>query len=124
MAKAKKKKVVRSFVVNRRRWKRGDAAGLAAALLSDSGQMCCLGFLARECGLKPRQILNASDISSIVDEEAREGVYDALPAKFRDLEEKIVCANDSSDPDHRGRLRETILKGLFARAGIEISFKG
>ena len=36
-------------------------------LLNDEGNMCCLGFFAKSCGIKPRDIRGVNDPSDFVD---------------------------------------------------------
>jgi hypothetical protein len=130
------------LTIDRAKWGRGTGKG---RLLRD-GKMCCLGFLARECGLGPKSISGVevpSDLGRydkntdtttprkvrrhqdvwntlLVKIKPREPFKDAM--KCGDAEAVLVTINDSTDltPARRERL----LTKEFAKIGVEVTFIG
>lgn len=68
MKKQKEKKVVKdvkSFVVDRSKWLRGEGFD-DSCLLTTGNRMCCLGFYAEACGLDRKTIRNIQSPSGVV----------------------------------------------------------
>lgn len=117
---------MKKFVVDRKRWGRG---GIDGALLNNSGQKCCLGFLATACGIR----LKRGTMSDFTDIPAKQQHF--LPEKLRCKKDKfgglvgtklhndLVEVNDSFDIQMRGRAREAKLTKLFRRAGVQVTFR-
>ena len=115
------------FRVNREKWVRGGAPAFerfgSAKLLNDRGNMCCLGFVSKQCGAKTGVLLGKSFPSEL-------GC--TLPAKAKFLlevdeyqpwlEDRAQAIND--DPALKPNTREAKLKALFREAGHEIEFYG
>jgi hypothetical protein len=135
-------KVSMDLVIDRAKWGRGQGNG---ALLRD-GKMCCLGFLARECGLGAKTISGVgvpSDFSRCDDDgngvprkvRRHQEVWNAvlgkikprLPftdarAKATDVEDVLVMINDEAAmTDAR---RERLLTKEFAKIGVKVTFVG
>jgi hypothetical protein len=134
-------KVSMDLVIDRAKWGRGEGYG---ALLRD-GKMCCLGFLARECGLGAKTIKGVrapSDFSRYIDDETsipckvrrHQEIWNAVLGKIKprapfkgasegsDVEGILVIINDSEDltPARRERL----LTKEFAKIGVKVTFVG
>jgi hypothetical protein len=106
----------KKLVIDRKRWKRGDSG---SALLTRSGQMCCLGFYARACGFSAKEILDVGDLESLVDfYGSAGGISKSILANENDL----IRVNDSETV--RGKDRERELTRLFEAYGVKLSFKG
>lgn len=98
-------------------------------MLTDSGQMCCLGFYTKACGFSDDEIRNVSIPSELIDDRFTDKslteVVDSMPRVQKVLsavireETSLISANDSGP---RGRGREKEIKRLFARAGIRVRF--
>jgi hypothetical protein len=70
--------ITHEFTIKDSLWIHADENGnsMRSALLLDNGKMCCLGFYARSCRLKPRQILDIADPATLADDG------EALPEQF------------------------------------------
>ena len=109
--------------VSRRRWLRGNENG---RLLDKSGKMCCLGFGARQCGVKAKALLNVGMPGTIADPDCTQALCDS-PLLTGDsskwdsvLSEAASGIND--DPTITDRQRETQLRALFREHGHQIVF--
>lgn len=92
--------------------------------LREPGKMCCLGFLAKACGIPDEKL---------VDLGFPEASWSAVPVPFRKLNDydtviaqqhpmyKATTINDSEYPQEE---KEKMLTELFAKEGIELSFEG
>ena len=101
--------------VVRKKWYRGKG-GDDSRLLCESGQMCCIGFLARRLGYKPREI---RDVSTLVDTE------DYLKVdSFAYEQDSILCdcyeVND--DTAISDATRERKLTALGKKMGVRFTF--
>lgn len=124
-------KKIKKFTVVRKRWARGVNSGPLYS--QDSQNMCCLGFLARECGANIRDgsknsirnlgfIYEAPHVAwpqklKPVTKTDGEGAYLA----DSDLASKIIDVNDDDSIGDAKRERE--LKKLFEKADVEIVFE-
>lgn len=113
--------------VSRKRWLRGVEN---SALLSSNKKMCCLGFGARQCGVKARDILNKLMPGSIRPDHRTQALLDSpllttiefSPGSCYNslLSEGAAVIND--DPKLTDRERETQLRSLFRKHGHQIVF--
>lgn len=128
------------FTVKRSKWIRGrDTMGSyllradAEKLGVDDGKMCCVGFLAKACGLKKRHINGCYYISQVdldlVPEENRPVVKWMYSGRRSESEygesvaSKAVYDTNDDDGIIDDAKREAELKKLFAKHGIEVEFK-
>jgi hypothetical protein len=121
------------FVVQRSKWLRGKEDG--TVLLDQHGCMCCLGFVAKQCGVTDYNLLDSGLPSSMGlsegDEDAQRigGVlltpqrYSSSPGSWRDadLVEVAVEINDSTTLTDDER--EARLTALFAKHGYTLRFE-
>lgn len=100
------------FIVNRNRWYRGKKD---SCLLNTDGKMCCLGFLAKQCGYSDEDIFKHWYPESVKDNSK-------FPNSVlgKDVVE-IVKIND--DPNISEDVRETLLKHEFNKNGILVKFE-
>lgn len=108
----KTKKPVFEFTVKERKWLRGGDNG---TLLSNTGQMCCLGFLCKAAGVKNYQLADGevpSDISYYLEED---GI--TLPNFNED-----ACTNINDRTGTPLKERKALLTAEFAKTGIKINF--
>lgn len=94
--------------------------------------MCCLGFYGKACGLSDASIAEHADYTSptLVDsipdemmwlvEEYKSPINGDVEMQSSDQAEALIGANDI--PNYLNTLRERIIKGLFAKQGIEVEF--
>ena len=110
-----------TFVVDRKTWYRGKGSE-GSRLLDSSGQRCCLGFVAEQCGIGDEDLLGSPDIIGV----SYPAVVNFPEWLYKDGETAdagfVYEVNDScSISDEK---RERMLKRVFAQAGDEIQFVG
>jgi hypothetical protein len=109
-----------TFVVQRSKWLRG-AFGEASTLLNAQGRSCCLGFVARQCGVADERMLNKHRPSDTRETDRLGGVLVKLTdGTDTALTRTAMAINDSgvfNDPE-----REAQLTQLFKRAGYTLRF--
>lgn len=118
-------KDVKKFVIDRSKWLRGQGS-INSYLLDNEGKMCCLGFYAQECGLRPQDIKNVAEpITVVVSKKkdwnsfliATDGAVDNSPDTW-----KLMEIND--DPKLDDKVREKFIKDRFAEHDIKVKFIG
>lgn len=131
-----KNKYKHEFTVNRKTWVHGTEDSYErlpkSGLLIDDGRMCCLGHLARSCGVKPDDIRGKAmpDDIYIYDDT----IKNASLKKFQELTTTVKDRNDMSRTveklahinDYDGLpldKRQKMLTSLFKRIGIKVQFK-
>lgn len=110
-------KEIKQFTIDRRNW------GMRA-LLNKNGTMCCLGHLAKACGL-PDASLRTDDGDSLA--LPRSHFADAgYPAKFaRNNFDVQHLAAEINDNDNMSRPeKEQRITTLFKAHGIKVKFVG
>lgn len=109
------------FTVHRPTWRRGHSE--SALLLN--GERCCLGFLGKTLGLSDAVMEGAFAITHTESCHGRgtyprPGVDSRLRERLEEVEDDIICLNDSGCvTDER---REAELTKLFEDAGIKVVF--
>lgn len=112
-----------NVTINRKRWTRGNTSG-DSALRTETGQSCCLGFVARACGI-------TTPVHSFIFSELNEEKFNLLPKGLRpvrkageyvntQLHDDLVSVNDSYDV--RGAVREEKIAKLMKKANIKVKF--
>ena len=109
------------FTVWRGKWLRGNSQ--RSALLVENGCMCCLGFLAKTLGATDELIDGHGTPEEVRAIPWPESLVAQGELKCEDTEVcmSIVYAND--DDGYADDERESHLRDLFARAGIDIEFR-
>lgn len=115
---------IKTLVIDRSKWHRGESPKGSALLLED-GSMCCLGFYCKALGKTDAELLN-------VTAPDRVGVRGWLGEKYaggeRDVDHVLMSINDSTNlgvdgQEHSEALRETNIAAIFhANGGIEVTF--
>ena len=110
--------------VSRRRWLRGNENG---RLLDKSGRMCCLGFGARQCGVKAKALLNVGMPGTIADADCTQALYDSPLLCGENSKWDSVLSEAASEINDdptilTDRQRETQLRTLFRKHGHQIVF--
>lgn len=120
---------MKRVVIRRRKWCRGESSiGDGSALRTKTGQSCCLGFVARACGVKTPT--GTSTFSRLDPSE-----YDKLPKKLAptplpawnntwlnsSLHNALVSVNDGDELT--GKSREKEIRRLLKQANILAVFK-
>lgn len=138
MADKKKKK---KLTIKRSLWYRGKG-GCGSFLMRSNGEMCCLGFAARQLGKVPEEdILGKSTPSDLLDEHRNWETDQLNPDEIRlhrqlssgglgflykkDLDNSNVCEGlMHSNDDHllNEKEREEKIRDSFKRQGIEVEF--
>jgi hypothetical protein len=109
-----KLKSVKAFVIDRKVWARGHQR-VNQLRRRDDGKMCCLGIYLKACGA-PTCALTGFGVPVDVKTLIVPGWLGTNKAS------DLVCANDAYFDDEARR--EDDVKAGFAKAGIEVTFKG
>ena len=112
-----------TLTINRKRWARYGSDKGESALLNEDGNMCCLGFLGRACGLKPTDLRVGmpGDTYSGLHHKWSKGVIGKRNPYSR-WASKAATVNDSDK--YSPEKREAILVNHFKKIGIELKFTG
>jgi hypothetical protein len=117
------------FIVKKSRWLRGTPNSM---LLGDSNKMCCLGFVCRQLGLKPKDIMfkvMPSDIESEDNDKETKELQKKLKTSIRLLNptngdtpftNKAVAINDNELITDKERIEK--LTKLFKTKKHNITF--
>ena len=108
-----------TLVIRKKKWVRGAKNG-ESSLLNSQGCMCCLGFLAIECGA------DRGDISGKPSPDATNGVLWPRRLLNRDGNNSALChamvkANDDQGIDDNARIKT--LTPLFRQIGFRLVVK-
>lgn len=113
-------KKVTEFVVDRAKWKTEDLPNALfgnTALRNRQGMQCCLGFLARTCGYKVKDIISVG-LPYMIDDTSKFAACGIDPRAIDGAAE----INDDNTLSRKER--EARLKVFFAKRGIKIKFVG
>ena len=127
---SKEYKDVKKFVVKRSKWYRGEGDA-ESRLQTSKNKMCCLGFYAKECGLKKKDILDIGspgevpyDIKNLWDTfllESKTHFYTDEPSiSDSSIANDMMEINDNEFITEKER--ELRLKELFKTQGIKLKF--
>ena len=110
-------KKVKSFVIDVKKWLRGEGSKRSSLHRKSDGKMCCVGQYLEACGAPPESFLGLAEISEtdyrIVGFNGADGVdTDATPCLYSD--------NDTRDITEAER-REKIRAG-FRALRVKVSF--
>lgn len=120
------RKYEREFTIDRSKWVVGGYPDLGPAMLLNSkGNMCCLGHISQQCGL--RGLRGVAGPGAL--KEANERVPFLVPTGYLSggggeskLTPDAIEINDN--PRLSQKERETALKELFAKHKIKLTFVG
>lgn len=115
------------FVIDRKRWYRGKGDSESRLLVPGTQKMCCLGQVARQCGLKPKNIRDVSspaNVSTVLHDQFPKWLLGicVLDAKTID---SPACTNAmavNDDPEITDKDRERQLKAIFKKHGATLTF--
>jgi hypothetical protein len=115
------------LVIDRQKWARGAEEGM---LLNTQCKMCCLGFAALACGLKPHQIKNV-EMPADTREETKPTRNKTVWNALLDIDEGGRCdteiasylASVNDDSDMSDKMREHKIRQKFKKIGVEVTFK-
>ena len=111
-----------NFTVERSKWYRGK--GSSSRLLTKTGQMCCLGFLAKELGYQDQEILKIGTPAGLYDDGKKfpRSFFPKKPdiAKLSDSCWFLVEVNDN--PSLTDDKREYLLAKEFEKNNIKVEF--
>lgn len=112
---------MKKLVISVKRWLRGGKA--ESVLRNESGSMCCLGFLARDCGASVNNILNKSTPMVTADINWPKGILtnDSFGGYDSTITNQIVTVNDHESLPLKQKQSE--LKQLFLKIGYRLTFK-
>ena len=135
MSKTKKPLPWQTLTINRKRWLRGVKNGGSYLRHPNNQKQCCLGFYARECGLKAADINGISTpdglrpkhfkaVSRLFEPYSLGGDYEASTVEENPITCKLMETNDDSDQDYTEHDREAEIKKLFAKLRVRVRFVG
>lgn len=123
-----------SFVIDRSRWIRGEGGQESRLHRKNDGRMCCVGMYLEACGV-PRYAL--TDIYTATTflgyylgskfDLKEVGLEDLAWLYNSEVEHELYLTNDKHY-DEGGNVigaerREAVLTGLFAKAGVTVTFE-
>ena len=120
------------LVIDRKTWIRGDRECHSYLLRPSDKHRCCLGFLAKECGIPDHATMGKSSFGAM--NFCRQDYAKLLPDFLLDIRgnntpmaHKLMQAQDANIEDtllsfHSEAERENWLKAEFAIHGIEVEF--
>ena len=121
MSSTKTIKAVKSFTVKRSQWGRGAKKTAGALLDKDSGKRCCLGFLARACGVPDEECEDQPDLISVDLETVLPSALFEEDPENCDTPHSIAMELNDGDK-YVGKRREAKLREIFRKAGIRVNF--
>ena len=122
------------LVIKRSQWARGGFNG-PSKLLNDVGNMCCLGFLAKECGYSDVQMRGLNFPYQILDEEGADQSTNHFPDGIcrimktlpsgkpwtnSELTSKLIRIND--DDGMSESYREDAIADLMGKLDVQVEF--
>lgn len=114
------------FTINRKRWQRGKGWKQSALYLEDNRKMCCLGQVARQCGIPVKAIKEEDALAQIEEASERAKLPKWLTRKSRgQVFNTHACGNAMNINDSEelsDAEREAKLTALFAKHGDELEF--
>jgi hypothetical protein len=115
---------MKTITVDRKKWARGGKNG-DACLLNDQGNMCCLGFAARQISRISRSAL--ADAGMPCDVYMKPSFLTEIdtssnPNEVQDNALSRAAANFNDDLKISDKMREYKLTRLFKKHGIKIRF--
>lgn len=114
---------MRKLTIDRSRWLRGEGSDISFLRRERDGKMCCLGFLALQCGMTVAKITGVANPSDVLDERwplTIIGQDDHCIVENTNLTNNMIEMNDAEWLAEEER--EESLKKLFAVVGIELEF--
>lgn len=99
--------------INCNEWLRGEDSSDSFLLRPSDSKMCCLGFLARECGLTETEIYDRNDFSEVRCTNLMEQIRNSQHQLF-------ISINDNPTIEDEERKQE--LTRLFKLYNIEVEF--
>ena len=125
------KKIVHSFVIDERRWLHGekDTPSYEGVLRNKEGKMCCLGFFAQSCGVKPKDMVEIGMPDALESKLPRKLLQfafeidkcsDEVELYLKNPVEYLSDAND--DEGYTLVQRKRKITSLFKKLGVEVTF--
>lgn len=111
-------------IISRKKWARGQIKKYGdSSLLNDKGNMCCLGFVAKSCGVPLNTLKGIASYATLI-----KGSRKLLPKKLRPFQNGwdntlttiLIGVNDNKIS---AKLREQRIIELFKEANIQIRFR-
>lgn len=125
------------LIIDRKKWVNGSNRSSksfgTSMLLNGKNKMCCLGFLGQACGLDDADMLGVGTPAGISDDKVSlvKGTYFrklfTVEKNTRHKFQTNVCydlVNTNDDNNISNKERESKLKVLFKKIGVNVSFVG
>ena len=120
-----KKTAKRTLTITRKNWLRGEGSANSYLYRQEDGKQCCLGFYARDCGIRQK------DICDVTTPEEINSNYVHIPKRFdwllSDIEgdpsfDTIELMKLNDDEDTSTRAKEWNIKKIFAKHDVIVKF--
>jgi hypothetical protein len=111
---------MKTFTIDTKHWLRGGNLKGNSTLCNESGNMCCLGHLAKACGAKKQDIFNHASPKHTIKVNWPEGLLDSS-FNHTELCKEIIIVND--DFELKPAVRKRTLRQLFSQIGYRPVFK-
>ena len=108
---------MKKLVINVKRWLHGGKS--LSVLRNESGSMCCLGFLARDCGANVSDILNQPSPEETSELNWPKGMLD----NFNNNSFLAYDMMETNDSPISLAQKKSQLKKLFLEIGYRLTFK-
>lgn len=117
-----------NLIINRRKWLRGKPHE-SYLLHATNNKMCCLGFLAKQCGYSDDEICGVTSPAGLKYRMFIEAMENKFPKTIlnKDFENTDITGilmdiNDKKRKNFTLAKREKKIKELFKKAGIKVKF--
>jgi hypothetical protein len=113
--------LLKELVIDRRKWDRGNPDKYGGALLKEGGQMCCLGFYARACGLRKKDIFRIGMPINVRQEAPirNKAAWNVLLHQ-EGIANRLSRTNDNKQTSDQEK--EIGIKKDFKKLGVKVTF--
>jgi len=114
--------MIKKLTIDRARWVNGNH-GHESQLLNSHGEMCCLGFLGKACGVSDDSMLSTLYPSGIPQYPKK--LTSVVVSQLAALNDKPRFDSVDEESDYTDTIRESrIIKGFKQYLDIEVTFVG
>jgi hypothetical protein len=114
-----------NLTIDRKKWLRGTnktSYSYEPLLLNNNDKMCCLGFYARACGLKKKDILDVTEPCDV--DQGKEKLSLLLNRRENNNQvcNQLIHINDNLKTSDT--IKEKAIKNNFSKIGVKVKFVG
>lgn len=120
-------KKIKSFIINRKTWLRGEGSQNSYLFREKDGKQCCIGTFLLKCGFSECDLLDIQDPSNIKGKETKvpKWLIDFSLSNYTfntGAANDLIAINDRKNTKEEEREKE--IKERFAEQGIKVKFTG